>query len=107
MTELSKYPLIYCDVCDKTQPMVPAEMAADHLNDHAAMDLLCGECRLVIATLHARSEPAKPSDYETGFTDALNACSKAVYGADYLRDAQKAINDIQVPHDPVGGGKQP
>lgn len=56
MTDLSKYPRIYCDKCQTINPMAVDEMAADYLNDHAAMDLMCAECRLVIATLHV-AEP--------------------------------------------------
>jgi uncharacterized protein YlaI len=53
MADLSKYPLIYCDLCGKTQPLVTDEMSTDRLNDHDAMDLMCGECHLIIATVHA------------------------------------------------------
>ena len=50
--EFQRYPLIYCSNCGKTRPLLTDEMPADRLNDHAAMDLMCGKCRLVIATLH-------------------------------------------------------
>lgn len=53
MTDPSKYPRIYCNVCEALTPLMLDEMPADHLNDHAAMDLMCSECKLVIATLHA------------------------------------------------------
>lgn len=56
MTDFSKYQLIYCSTCGKTQPMITDEMSADHLNDMHAMDLMCSECHLVIATLHADAD---------------------------------------------------
>ena len=34
-------------------------MPKDARNDHAATDLLCGECHLVIATLHHLEEQAE------------------------------------------------
>ena len=37
----------------EVQPMVFAPMKANDLNDHDAADILCGECRFVVATLHA------------------------------------------------------
>lgn len=43
---------IYCDNCQAVKPLIPAYMPADNRNDHAATDLLCGDCRFVIATLH-------------------------------------------------------
>jgi hypothetical protein len=55
MTPLpARYPLIYCALCKKQQPLLLMEMEADNNNDHAAVDLMCSECRLVIATLHER-----------------------------------------------------
>ena len=60
MTEyllLSRFPLIYCSLCHKQWPVRVIEMAADELNDHAAVDLMCSNCDLVIATLHE----AKPA----------------------------------------------
>jgi predicted RNA methylase len=54
MDELSKaFPNVWCPNCGKVQPMVFAPMKANDLNDHDAADILCGECRFVIATLHA------------------------------------------------------
>jgi hypothetical protein len=60
MDELSKaFPNVWCPNCGKVQLMVFAPMKANDLNDHDAADILCGECRFVIATLHA--EPRKVS----------------------------------------------
>jgi len=54
MDGLSKaFPNVWCPNCGKVQPMVFAPMKANDLNDHDAADILCGECRFVIATLHA------------------------------------------------------
>jgi hypothetical protein len=57
MTQLSaRYPLIWCALCKKNQPLLLIEMEADDNNDHAAMDLMCSNCRLVIATLHEKTD---------------------------------------------------
>lgn len=53
MTDLGKYPRIWCNQCDALNPLAVDEMPADERNDHGAMDLMCGECRLVVATVHA------------------------------------------------------
>ena len=59
MTEyllLSRYPLIYCSLCRRQWPVRISEMAADDRNDHAAVDLMCSNCDLVIAVLHEDPE---------------------------------------------------
>ena len=57
MTEyllLDRYPLIYCTLCSKLYPVRVSEMVADDRNDHAAVDLMCSNCDLVVATLHEK-----------------------------------------------------
>ena len=56
------YPLIWCGICDAAKPLLTDEMPADDRNDHAAMDLMCSDCRLVIATLHAPSITSPVAD---------------------------------------------
>ena len=51
---LDRYPLIYCTLCGKQHPVRVVEMVADDLNDHAAVDLMCSNCDLVVATLHEK-----------------------------------------------------
>ena len=48
---------VWCGLCGSIQPLVRAYMPADERNDHAATDLLCATCRLVIATLHHLPSP--------------------------------------------------
>ena len=52
--------LEFCPTCDKTQPMIFDVMKANDNNDHDAADIVCAECRSIIATLHA------PSAYSAG-----------------------------------------
>jgi len=40
--------------CGKVQPTELGVMKANARNDHAAADIICGACRFVAATLHAR-----------------------------------------------------
>jgi len=42
---------IYCETCDKHQPLDIDEMSTDDLNDNIWGDLVCSKCRFVIATL--------------------------------------------------------
>ncbi|HET9535651.1 MAG TPA: hypothetical protein VFP43_09950 [Mesorhizobium sp.] len=55
MGELTKaFPNVWCPNYGKVQPMELGVMKANARNDHDAADILCGECRFVIATLHAQ-----------------------------------------------------
>jgi hypothetical protein len=64
MDTFERFPLVWCDTCGKTQPMMFDVMQANDKNDHDAADIICGECKSIIATLHARKtrrtgEPTK------------------------------------------------
>ena len=56
MEGLEHYPLVFCPLCKRNQPVVWSEMTADDTNDHDAIDIMCGECQLVIATLHENTD---------------------------------------------------
>ncbi len=51
---MDKWPLAWCDNCRKTQPLITDVLPANEKNDHAVLDLVCGDCHFVIATLHGR-----------------------------------------------------
>jgi ribosomal protein S27E len=55
MDVLKRFPRVWCPTCDKTQPMI--FMNANDKNDHSAADIVCAECKSIIATLHAPSVP--------------------------------------------------
>jgi hypothetical protein len=46
---LEHFPLVWCGTCEKIQPMLFDEMPANDKNDHAAADIVCSECKSVIA----------------------------------------------------------
>src|SRR5262245_930607 len=50
---LERFPYVWCDTCDKIQSMIFDVMPADGRNGHEAAELVCGECKSIIATLHA------------------------------------------------------
>lgn len=50
---IAKYPRIWCPQCETIRPLIIDEMEAGPLNDHDAADLQCGDCKFVVATLHA------------------------------------------------------
>lgn len=52
LPDLARYPRIWCPLCKANTPLALDEMPANERNDHGAMDLMCGECRLVVATVH-------------------------------------------------------
>ena len=55
MDTLERFPRVWCNTCQKIQRMAFAVMRADERNDHDFADVICAECRSVIATLHAAS----------------------------------------------------
>jgi thiol-disulfide isomerase/thioredoxin len=48
-----RFPRVYCPTCEKTQPMIFDVMEANEKNDHEVADIVCDECKSIIATLHA------------------------------------------------------
>jgi hypothetical protein len=68
MDLLERFPLAWCRACQRVQPTLTFEVfEADDKTDYDAVDLICGECQSIIATLHAPREsrtlrePRKPS----------------------------------------------
>ena len=53
MDVLKRFPRVWCPTCGKTQPMIFDVMKAN--GDHDPADIVCGECKSIIATLHAQS----------------------------------------------------
>ena len=54
MDTLERFPRVWCDTCRNIQRMIFDVMKAND-NDHDSADVICAECRSVIATLHAPS----------------------------------------------------
>src|SRR5262245_4562965 len=55
MDVLARFSRVWCPTCNKTQVMTFAVMKANDKNDHDAADIVCSECKSVIATLHGPS----------------------------------------------------
>ena len=53
MDSLVRFPNVFCDNCRKVQPMIFDVLKADEKREHDCADLVCGECKSIIATLHA------------------------------------------------------
>ena len=52
---LARFSRVWCPSCNKTQPMIFDVMKANDKNDHDAADIVCEECKSIIATLHGPS----------------------------------------------------
>jgi hypothetical protein len=52
---LEHFPRAWRDTCGKVQPVTLDVMPANEKNPHAAADIVCEECKSIIATLHAPS----------------------------------------------------
>jgi hypothetical protein len=55
MDVLARFPRVWCPTCNKTQPMIFDVMKANDKNDHDAADIVCDECKSIVATLHGRT----------------------------------------------------
>ena len=53
MDTMEHFSHVWCDACQKIQPMIFDLMQANRKNDHAAAAIVCEECKSIIATLHA------------------------------------------------------
>jgi hypothetical protein len=50
---LQRFPNVFCDNCRKVQPMIFDVLEADEKNTQAAADIVCAECKSIMATLYA------------------------------------------------------
>ncbi len=50
---MAQFPNVYCPGCKATKPMTFDVMRANAINDHDAADIVCRDCNLIVATLHA------------------------------------------------------
>src|SRR5262249_20953092 len=57
MDVLAQFSRVLCPTCNKTQPMIFDVIKANDKDDHDAADIVCNECKSVIATLHRPSAP--------------------------------------------------
>jgi len=61
MASLDDFPNVYCPTCRRVQPARFEILKADAYIDHESMDIVCSECRSVIASLHADKPDAMGS----------------------------------------------
>ena len=54
LPSLDEFPNVYCPTCRSVLPARFEILKADPYIDHPSIDILCSECRSVIASLHAR-----------------------------------------------------
>src|SRR6516225_9140161 len=55
MDVLARFSRVWCPSCNKTQPMIFDVVKANDKNNHDAADIICEECKSIIATLHGPS----------------------------------------------------
>jgi len=79
MDVLARFPRVWCPTCNKTQPRIFDVMKANDKNDHDAADILCDECKSIIATLHG------PSAYRAGVRTDRAAKARAMAGQEVDR----------------------
>ena len=65
MDVLARFPRVWCPACNKTQSMMFDVMKANDKTDHDAADIVCEECKSIIATLHGPSARAGMADRAT------------------------------------------
>jgi hypothetical protein len=53
MDKLDHFPRVWCPTCNKVQRLIFDVLKADAKNEHDTADIVCAECKSMIATLHA------------------------------------------------------
>jgi hypothetical protein len=91
MDTLERFPRVWCDTCQKIQPMIFDVMRGNDKNPHAAADIVCVECKSVIATLHA------PEAQQTGVRPRKAAKAREMAGQalDRLSDPSATDDERQ------------
>jgi hypothetical protein len=79
MDVLKRFPRVWCPACDKTQPMIFDVIKANDKNDHDAADIVCADCKSIIATLHA------PSTHRAGVRTEKAAKAREMAGKEIDR----------------------
>ena len=93
MDVLKRFPRVWCHACGKTQPMIFDVMKASDKNDHDAADIVCCECKSIIATLHAQSAYASSAGGRT--KKAAKALEMAGKEIDRLSDPSATDEERQ------------
>ena len=90
MDVLARFPRVWCPACNETQPMIFDLKKANDKTDHDAADIVCEECRSIIATLHG------PSVHRAGVADrATKARTMASQEIDRLSDPSATEEERQ------------
>src|SRR5262245_59333993 len=79
MDVIARFPRVWCPTCNKTQPMIFDVRKANDKNDHNAADIVCDECKSIIATLHG------PSAHRAGVPTHRAAKARAMAGQEIDR----------------------
>ena len=53
MDRLDHFPRVWCPTCNKVQRLTFDVLKASDKNEHDAADIVCAECKSIIAMLHA------------------------------------------------------
>ena len=81
MDVLARFSRVWCPTCNKTQPMMFDVMKANDKNDYDAADIVCDECKSIIATLHG------PSAHRAGVPTDRAAKARAMAGREIDRQS--------------------
>ena len=87
MDVLTQFPRVWCPSCNKTQRMIFDVMKANDKNDHDAADIVCDECKSIIATLHG------PSAHRAGVRTKRAAKAREMAGQEIDRLSDPSATD--------------
>jgi hypothetical protein len=87
MDVLARFPRVWCPSCNKTQPMIFDVMRANDKNDHDAADIICQECKSIIATLHG------PSAHRLGVSNKTAAKAREMANQEIDRLSDPSATD--------------
>src|SRR5262249_32896334 len=86
MDVLARFSRVWCPTCNKTQPMIFDVMKANDKNEHDAVDIVCNECKSVIATLPG------PSAHRAGVRTGRAEKARAMAGQEKDRLSDPSAN---------------
>ena len=87
MDVLARFSRVWCPSCNKTQPMIFDVMRANDKNDHDAANIICRECKSIIATLHG------PSAHRLGVSNRRAAKAREMASQEIDRVSDPSATD--------------
>jgi len=87
MDVLARFSRVWCPTCNKKQPMIFDVMKPNDKNADDAADIVCNECKSVVATLHG------PSAHRAGVRSGRAEKARAMAGQEIDRLSDRSATE--------------